>query len=537
MPTTQAFSLTPLRLVLLTPIFLILTGNHAFFEKLTDVYPVSAGNWLFLLSLAVLYYCIILLLELLFSLLIPTRIVVSFFILLAAVCGYYTDQLGTVIDSDMIRNIVETNISEASELLTASFILRVITLGIIPVFFIWLMPFKKTDLTKHLRLKILSAAISIIVIVLCIMPLSDHYASFFREHKPVRYYCNPVFPIYSAGKYITQEIKAGRIDEFIYLTKKAQHTVGRKPELVIVVVGETARSDRFSLNGYSRDTNPELSKIDNVISYSNMSSCGTSTAISVPCMFAYTGHDAFDPDTAAHTQNALDILNMAGVNVLWRDNNSDSKGVATNITYQDFKSPDINPDCDIECRDTGLIDGLQTYIDNHTGDILIVLHQMGSHGPAYYKRYPKSFEKFTPACLTAELSQCSNEEINNAYDNTILYTDFFLAKTIHLLQKNTQNYETAMFYISDHGESLGEKGLYLHGMPYIFAPREQTHVAAITWVGESSDIDYQKTMTLKDSPHSHDTVFNTLLSVFEISTDLSLPEVSPLVYLKDDPAL
>ena len=109
---------------------------------------------------------------------------------------------------------------------------------------------------------------------------------------------------------------------------------------------------------------------------------------------------------------------------------------------------------------------LQEYIEKHpTGDIFIVLHQMGQHGPAYYKRYPASFETFTPACQSNQLETCSGDEINNAYDNSILYTDFFLSEVIKVLKRNEQKFESAMFYVSDHGESLGENGLYLHGLP------------------------------------------------------------------------
>ncbi|MCB1810140.1 MAG: sulfatase-like hydrolase/transferase, partial [Candidatus Competibacteraceae bacterium] len=292
-------------------------------------------------------------------------------------------------------------------------------------------------------------------------------------------------------------------------------------ELIIMVVGETARRDHFSLNGYARNTNPELAQISNLVSYQQVSACGTSTAISVPCMFALTGHDNFDGETAQHTENVLDILQRAGVSVLWRDNNSDSKGVATRVRYEDFRSPALNPVCDIECRDIGMLQGLQAYIDNQTGDILIVLHQMGNHGPAYYKRYPPEFERFTPACHSAELSTCSEQEINNAYDNAILYTDYFLSQVIALLKANTPQFETAMLYVSDHGESLGEKGLYLHGMPYLFAPKEQTEVPVIVWVGESSDVDLSSALRSKDKQNSHDAVFYSLLAAFEIEDSLA----------------
>ena len=271
-----------------------------------------------------------------------------------------------------------------------------------------------------------------------------------------------------------------------------------------------------------------------LISYSNISACGTSTAISVPCMFAFAGREDFDPDEAEHTENVLDILKRAGVNVLWRDNNSDSKGVASRIAHDDYKSSEINTLCDTECRDTGMLVGLQEYIDASEGDVLIVLHQMGSHGPAYYKRYPKEFEHFKPACRSAELSTCSIEEITNAYDNSILYTDYFLSRVIELLKQNTPKYETTMFYVSDHGESLGEAGIYLHGLPYMFAPEAQIKVPVIVWAGSSSDIDYERSLQLKTQANSHDALFATLLQTFETHTDLHHEHERPLIYLKNE---
>jgi lipid A ethanolaminephosphotransferase len=307
-------------------------------------------------------------------------------------------------------------------------------------------------------------------------------------------------------------------------------------ELVILVVGETARADHFSLNGYQRNTNPRLSVEANLISFSNIHSCGTSTAISVPCMFSYSAHDGFDVKSARNTENGLDLLQKAGVNVLWRDNNSDSKGVADRVPFQNFRSAPLNPACDEECRDIGMLDGLQAYIDGKSGDILIVLHQMGSHGPAYHRRYPAEFEKFTPACQSNELADCTQDEIINAYDNTILYTDYFLSQVIALLKANSPKYEAAMFYVSDHGESLGESGIYLHGMPYSFAPEAQTHVPVIAWIGPSSDIDYAQSLALRDQANSHDVVFDTLLAVFEVTTELLPAAEVKLVVLEDEEA-
>ena len=297
-------------------------------------------------------------------------------------------------------------------------------------------------------------------------------------------------------------------------------------ELVIMIVGETAHADRWSLNDYGRMTNPLLARED-VINFPNFWACGTSTSVSVPCMFSRLGRGGFKADAAKSEDNALDILHRAGVSILWRDNNSDSKGVAERVTYEDFRSPRMNPVCDeVECRDEGMLHGLQKYIDVQKGDILIVLHQMGNHGPAYYKRYPKAFERFTPVCRTNDLGSCTSEEINNAYDNAILYTDYVLAKVIELLKANDDRFETAMLYVSDHGESLGEYGVYLHGMPYALAPTAQKHVPALMWLGKhmKHDLRLDGIEERRLRRWSHDNIFATLLGLFEIESDAYDPD-------------
>jgi lipid A ethanolaminephosphotransferase len=243
-------------------------------------------------------------------------------------------------------------------------------------------------------------------------------------------------------------------------------------------------------------------------------------------MFSLAGSRGED----VRRENLLDVMQRAGVHVLWRDNNSDSKGVALRIPYENFQSSDLNPVCDTECRDVGMLAGLQEIIDARPkGDILIVLHQMGNHGPAYYKRYPAEFETFKPACRNNDLSQCSQQEIVNAYDNALRYTDHFLAQAISLLKRNDKKFETALFYVSDHGESLGESGIFLHGMPKAIAPNAQLHVPAILWFGENFDeIDRAALAKKRSLPFTHDNLFHTLLGFMEIETGIYRPEMDIL---------
>ena len=377
------------------------------------------------------------------------------------------------------------------------------------------------DTRTALRARARLFALTLVLAVSMIMLFGNFYASFFREHKALRYYANPSYSIYSAVKYANGFIRhephsVAPIGLDARIPANDTHR-----ELIIFVLGETARADRFSLNGYAKPTNPLLMK-EGVLSFSNIWACGTSTAVSVPCMFSNLGQSGYSDKKARATENVLDVLKHAGVNVLWLDNNSDSKGVALRVPYESYKTADKNPVCDVECRDEGMLADVQAYINGHPrGDIFIVLHQMGNHGPAYYKRYPASFEKFTPACKTNQLEKCSKEEIDNAYDNAILYTDYFLSQVIAMLKRHSAGFESAMFYISDHGESLGERGVYLHGLPGIIAPDTQRRVPGIMWFGKGFDeVDIKSLAAKRDRKYTHDNIFHTVLGFMEIETSV-----------------
>jgi len=290
-----------------------------------------------------------------------------------------------------------------------------------------------------------------------------------------------------------------------------------------MVVGETLRSDHLTINGYERQTTPRLSKT-NAISLGNIWSCGTSTAVSVPCMFSFLNQENYSQADALATDNALDVIQRVGVNITWLENNSDSKGVALHVTTLDYKNSETNSVCDIECRDVGMLDALSPIIDSSSDeDLLVIFHQMGNHGPSYYKRYPREFERFSPACQTNQLEDCSQEEIINAYDNAALYTDYFLGETIERLDNLSEKFDTAMLYVGDHGESLGEHNLFLHGLPYRLAPDAQKRVPLIFWFGESwpaEEVENITGLAKKGTALSHDSVSHTLLGLFDIDTTL-----------------
>ena len=512
--------LTPLnRTIVLVSLFIMLTGNLSLFKRLLEIYPFGFGNLPFLLSLTIFFTLATILFMLMISYGRATRWILAFFLIVSSQAAYYMDQYGIVIDTVMIDNIVQTNLHEAAGLLNMNLLIRTLFLGLLPAWFV----LRKTPVPQVVKAELMSKIALLILFVLgigaVVAPFTAGYASFIREHKMTRMFANPIYFTYSGVQYLTQKFKS---TEVVRLKQTATDAVEigpeHKNELIILVVGETARADRFSLNGYAKETNPQLSKQD-VVSMTDVSSCGTSTGESVPCMFSIMKRKHFNREEALHIENALDVLYENGVQILWRDNNSDSKGVAVRMQYEDFKSPKLNPECDEECRDIGMLSGLDEYIASKTKkDILIVLHQMGNHGPEYYRRYPKEFERFTPACKSSDLKNCTKEEIDNAYDNAILYTDFFLSKVIDYLKKYDGRYETAMLYVSDHGESLGEHGIYLHAAPYMIAPKEQTHIPAILWMGKNFDYQIDQLKPYRDYPLSHDDLFCMLLVGFEMDS-------------------
>ena len=517
-----AHGLTSNTLIVLVAVFLAVFGNLSFFGKVLKGYPLAAGNALALASLAAMLVATTTLLLALTCFGRTTKPVLIGILLLSSLAASFMDSYGIVINDEMLQNAAQTNLAEARDLLNVKLLGYFVMLGLIPAIVIVRLPlhWRGRRVEALARGKLL--AIILLFMVGTALAFGGFYASFLREHKSLRSFANPAYFIYSAVKYSTSPLAVKGRQALTAIGTDAKIPASDvERELFILVIGETARADRFSLNGYARDTNPQLRRA-NAVSFSNFWACGTSTAVSVPCMFSLIGMDEFDTKKGASQENLLDVLEHAGVNVLWLDNNSDSKGVALRVPYQSYRSPDVNPVCDPECRDAGMLSSLQKHIDAHPkGDIFVVLHQMGNHGPAYFKRYPPAFEKFKPACQSADLSQCSREEIGNAYDNAILYTDFFLGKVIDLLKNNDKEFETALLYVSDHGESLGENGVYLHGLPHAIAPDAQLNVPAIMWLGSGfSDVDFPALQRKRDTRFTHDNLAHTVLGVMEIGTSV-----------------
>lgn len=507
-------------LIVLSALFIVFFSNLAFFRDFVEVYGLGRFGLVHLASIALLLFAVLILVLALLCWPPIQKLVLTVLFLVSAIAAYFMDSYNVVFDPETLSKIMAGDLAVMHELITLPLLAYVVYLGVLPAAMVWLLRIRRETAGRAVLTRLSLAGGAGVVAMVLLTSSSAFYSSYLGENRTLRYYANPLMPLYAAyeSRRSQQDFSNG-VMERIGLDAHVSNPEDSH-ELVVMVVGETARADRFSLNGYGRDTNPQLARLG-VISFSNVSSCGTTTLVSLPCMFSVQNRAEFDRGEFDRSENALDVLRRAGVTVLWRDNNSSPAEVAGRVQEQDFRSAELNPDCDVECRDEGMLSGLQAFIDGHPdSDILVVLRQMGSQGPAYFRRYPESFGRFQPSCDSPMLEACARSEIENSYDNSILYTDHFLARVIDVLKANDDQFETAMFYVSDHGESLGESGIYLHGYPYDLAPEEQTRVPVIMWFGRNyDDVDSDAMRAIRSSRLSHDYVYHTLLGLFEVASE------------------
>ncbi len=474
------------------------------------VYEKLSQNLLLTLVFIVAYFGLV---HMFFSLIFVkylTKILSIFFILSSCISLYFITFYGILIDSDMIQNVVQTDVKEVKDLLSWRLVLLAIVVLFFCVFILRIRIENNTEqgFFKKIRVRVLSALLGCFIFLIAFVPLSKTFIPFFRTYNEIRMYNIPFYPIYAVYRYYERFLKPK--PEFKTIGDDAFRENNSSKKLLVLVVGETARAANYSLGGYTKNDTNFYTKKDNVVFFDNFSSCGTATAVSLPCMFSLSKRQNYS--SSEYQENVMDILQKTGVKASWIDNNSGKcKGVCDRLSDKQQLSSDW---------DENLLPSLKERLGNLDTQNIIVLHLQGSHGPAYYKRYPSEFKKFTPTCDTNELSKCASEALINTYDNTLLYTDYLLSEIIELL-KEKKDYESSLLYLSDHGESLGENGIYLHGMPYAIAPRHQTHIPVIFW---SSDENLMTTAQNHKSLNlSQDNLFSTLLGYFNIQTAVYEP--------------
>jgi len=459
--------------------------------------------------------------------------------------AYFIGSYGIVFDPTMVVNMVQTDVRETRDLLSWKLLVSLLVLGALPAS--WLLRRPKAPVqsaARRLGGNLAGFGLGLVAMVLLALTVFATLSSTMRNNKSIRYMVTPLNAVYSVSIVGVRSLSGPKgppvvIGADAHLLPRPE---GAKPPLLLLVVGETARSMNFSLNGYERNTNPELSKLP-VVSLRDVSSCGTATAASLPCMFAPQGRQNFDADKPQ--ENLLDVLQRAGLAVLWLDNQSGCKGLcdrvpnSATVKLPEGAAPMPAGLCHKdeldgeECFDESLLHELDKRIaaldpERVKRGLVLVMHQMGSHGPAYFKRSPDDLKAFVPECKSNQLQSCERQQVVNGYDNTIVTTDRLLARSIAWLQTQGSRFDTGLLYVSDHGESLGENGLYLHGMPYAMAPAEQTHVPMVLWVPEGGALAESLKpgclAALRDKPASHDNLFHTAMGWVGARADVYQPD-------------
>ncbi|MBF4336625.1 phosphoethanolamine transferase [Vibrio anguillarum] len=518
-------------ITLLLALYFSLVLNIPIYAKLAQIFSAADQfNWGFAFSIPIFFF---LALNVIFQLFSWPYFLKPFFavlLILSAVVSYASYNYGTIVDRDMLLNVVETNSSEAGSYVSLYSIVWISALGILPAALLLLSPLKvEKSISRFLGYKALSILLSLLGIVIIAALYYQNYSSVGRNNSYLKKMIIPTHFVYSAyglvkDRYFTEPEVYQIIGADAQQQPKTTHSRdAEKPTLVLFVLGETARAQNYQYYGYTRDTNAYTAPYQPIF-FSDVASCGTATAVSVPCLFSNMDRHNFDRTKADNQDNVLDILQRAGVDLLWKENDGGDKGVAKNIPQKELDKTAREGRCDgSTCYDVTMLDNLDEEIANQTGNRMIFMHIIGSHGPTYFKRYPKDMAKYQPDCPRADIENCSVEQIVNTYDNTIRYTDFVLAQLIEKLKSLQAQYNTALIYVSDHGESLGENGLFLHGMPYSLAPDDQTQVPLLVWLSDgfarTKGVNKTCLRQTATQPYAHSNLFHSLLGIMDVSTN------------------
>lgn len=508
------------RLILIGSLFFVVFCNPNFWTAMATPDRLGrASGWLFLGASGIALVAVhCLLLGLLLNRW-TWRWLSPVLLLATAFAVYYMSRYHVYLDPTMLRNVIATDVREASDLMAWSLLPYLLFYAVLPIALLRRVRVQTLPLPRAIGRRLGMMALALLIGVLAVFAVFQEMASTMRNDKALRYLVTPANYLYSLSRVAVGSARnADGKREPIGTDAQAgvRLQAAGKPVVMVMVLGETARAANWGLSGYARQTTPELAKAG-VINFASVSSCGTNTETSVPCIFSPWGRRQYDEDRIRGSESLLDVVARAGFRVVWIDNQSGCKGVCNGVE----STRPVCPEGD--CLDEALIGRMREVIAETPGNLMIVLHQMGNHGPAYFKRYPDAFKQFNPACGEADLARCDKAAIVNAYDNAILYTDHVLAGVLGEL-KGLKSHAPAFLYVSDHGESLGENGLFLHGIPYAIAPETQTRVPMVMWFSpdfsQRFGLDTACLGQRAQAPAAHDNLFHSLLGLLDVKTQV-----------------
>ncbi len=516
--------------ILVASLFWSLAANRSFFNASLHIDGAGGFDWALAFDLMLIVTALHVLV---LGLVCTRRTLKPVLVLLAVVAAtsmHFMQTFGIVLDPSMLRNAWQTNLDEARELLSWRLALDLLLYAGLPIALLMGLCTPPRPLRTALAARAVLMGSALLIGVGALVWQYKPLAALMRNHKELRYLVTPANALWSFGAVLAADVRGAaqpRQPIGLDATPGPSWAAQSRPRLVVVVVGETVRAANWGLNGYARPTTPRLAGLP-VVNFTQASACGSSTAVSLPCMFAPVGRRDYDEARIRGSQSLLHVLARAGVSVLWRDNQAGCKGVCDGLPTEQVSAANAPGLCKGDaCFDEGLLNGLEPRLAEAAaghGNQLLVLHMLGNHGPAYFRRYPPAFERFRPACREDDLGRCSQAEIVNAYDNAVLYTDHVLATLIGTLQAQSDKVDAAVVYLSDHGESLGEKGLYLHGLPMAIAPSEQTHIPMLMWwsdgFAQQAGLDLDCMQRRHALPTQHDHLFHTVLGLLDVQTAL-----------------
>ena len=510
-------------LAVLAALYFSLVSNTAFWAAFrTTEAGQSAGAWTLGLGMAVaitaLHAGLLLLVVNRWS----RNVVLPLVFLVTAAAAFYMDRYHVYIDRDMVANVLVTEPKEAQELITPDFLVALLVYGLLPSLLVWWSRAPDRSLGRGVAMHLLGVGVALLLALGAIGLAYQPLSSLMRNETSLRHLITPGNWIVSFARAVRGKHREDLPRQPIATDAGLVRPEGARPRLVVVVEGETVRAANWGLNGYERQTTPRLAALDGV-NYPDVEACGTNTEVSLPCMFSAQGLRNYDRDAIRGSESMLHLLDRLGVATLWRDNQTGCKGICDGLPFESYLHASVPAHCDGDrCFDSVLLHDLDAAVARMPGDAVVVLHMLGNHGPSYYARYPEAFKRFTPACEVDELGDCERQAIVNAYDNAILYTDTVVADTVAWLEGQSATRDTALIYLSDHGESLGEAGLYLHGVPRMIAPEEQLKVPMWLWLSpELRDADGIDMACLRKdaaAPRTHDVLFSTVLGLMRVET-------------------
>lgn len=518
-------------------LYILLVLNRSLWAEVHDALAASRGATGFGMLGVAVYGRLIANLVLTLALVTWPRIgkpLLALLILVSAASAYYAQSFGVRLNEEIVQSIFETQRAEAMAMITPGAVGWIALFGVLPAVLVLVMPIRFARWPREFGWRALVVCVATALMLVPPLLAGRTYVYFERNHRTLYEVFNPYAALSGTFHYLQRDVfrrKATMTPIGTDATLVPSAAMAARKRIVVLVVGETARAENQSLQGYARDTNPEMTR-EGASYFTDAWSCGTATTVSVPCMFSNMTRERFDKPVAKAHWNVLDVLQHAGVDVFWRDNDEGCKDVCLRVPNDDVTNDRVAGLCNTDgCFDEVLLADLPARLARMRSPALLVLHIKGSHGPAYFQRYPSAFEVFRPGCDTAEVQTCTYAQTVASYDNTILYTDHILGRVVQAL-KATPEIDSVMMYLSDHGESLGENDVYLHGADWDTAPSQQKHIPMLMWLSPGWVRDAGIRMTCLDQrrtqPASQDNLFHTLLGFFGARTSVYVPALDLL---------